>query len=320
MQFLGVNMKNREISGATSCKILDETNDNISKNFKKQEIVIDKKTSANIVYRDIDSDKAVLYIHGFSDFFYNEELATKYWENDFAFYALDLREHGRSIRDDGKRFYIERVEDYFKEIDVAIYKMLATHNKVILQGFSMGGLVTSLYMKKGFYRSHIDAAILVSPLFKFSTNTFQDYFVRPVVLGLAKFFPFLKYSVDTEKYKEYITRISMDHEHLNHKNIPLYFGWFRAMYDGIAQLEEGLDIKKPLLVMSSDKSEKNIANYKHNSDILLDVNDMKSRSKLLGPDVTYIAIEDAVHDIFVSNPKSRKKAYEQLFEWIKISC
>jgi alpha-beta hydrolase superfamily lysophospholipase len=40
--------------------------------------------------------KAVLYIHGFSDYFFQTEMAEQFNQHGYDFYALDLRKYGRS--------------------------------------------------------------------------------------------------------------------------------------------------------------------------------------------------------------------------------
>ena len=41
---------------------------------------------------------AVLYIHGFSDYFFQRHMAERFAAEGYAFYALDLRKYGRSLR------------------------------------------------------------------------------------------------------------------------------------------------------------------------------------------------------------------------------
>ncbi len=57
------------------------------------------KVEATLIERraETSSDKAILYIHGFSDYFFQNNIAD--WANNLGlnFYALDLRKHGRSI-------------------------------------------------------------------------------------------------------------------------------------------------------------------------------------------------------------------------------
>src|SRR5690606_6997040 len=41
---------------------------------------------------------AVLYLHGYNDYFFQTHLAEHLMVHGYAFYALDLRKHGRSLR------------------------------------------------------------------------------------------------------------------------------------------------------------------------------------------------------------------------------
>ena len=42
--------------------------------------------------------RAVLYIHGYNDYFFQRHVADFYARQGISFYALDLRKHGRSLR------------------------------------------------------------------------------------------------------------------------------------------------------------------------------------------------------------------------------
>ena len=55
--------------------------------------------------------KAVLYIHGFIDYFFQTEMAEKFNEQGFDFYALDLRKYG-STRHAGFGLGFERCVMY----------------------------------------------------------------------------------------------------------------------------------------------------------------------------------------------------------------
>lgn len=44
------------------------------------------------------SAKAVLYIHGYVDYFFQSHLADFYIQQGLHFYALDLRRHGRALQ------------------------------------------------------------------------------------------------------------------------------------------------------------------------------------------------------------------------------
>lgn len=44
----------------------------------------------------IPSQKAILYVHGFSDYFLQKEMARMFVENGYNFYAVDLRKYAEA--------------------------------------------------------------------------------------------------------------------------------------------------------------------------------------------------------------------------------
>ncbi len=65
----------------------------------------------------------MLYVHGWSDYFFNPELA-RYWSDAGArFFALDLRKYGRSLRPGQTPGYITNLADYDADIEAALTAM-----------------------------------------------------------------------------------------------------------------------------------------------------------------------------------------------------
>ena len=62
---------------------------------------------------------AVLYIHGFVDYFFQRELGDWWAAQGYDFYALDLRKYGRSHTDGQTFYYTEDLADYDLEINRA---------------------------------------------------------------------------------------------------------------------------------------------------------------------------------------------------------
>lgn len=65
-------------------------------------------------------DTDVLYVHGWSDYFFQRRTARFFTERGARFYALDLRKYGRSLRDGQTPGYIEDLADYDVEIERAL--------------------------------------------------------------------------------------------------------------------------------------------------------------------------------------------------------
>ena len=69
------------------------------------------------------ADVDVLYVHGWSDYFFQKGLA-RFWNRLGArFYALDLRKYGRSLRPGQTPGYIANLEDYDADIAAALDAM-----------------------------------------------------------------------------------------------------------------------------------------------------------------------------------------------------
>ena len=65
----------------------------------------------------------VLYVHGWSDYFFQRELAEWWAELGATFYALDLRKFGRSLRPGQTPGYIADLDEYDRDIGAALRAM-----------------------------------------------------------------------------------------------------------------------------------------------------------------------------------------------------
>ena len=66
------------------------------------------------------TSSAVLYVHGFADYFFQTELAEFHAARGEDFYALDLRKYGRSLRPQQTPYQMADVADYYPELDAAL--------------------------------------------------------------------------------------------------------------------------------------------------------------------------------------------------------
>ena len=69
----------------------------------------------------------MLFLHGWSDYFFNEELAEFWTGQGFAFFALDMHNHGRSLQAGPHGGYVADLDDYDAEITAAIGIIAALH-------------------------------------------------------------------------------------------------------------------------------------------------------------------------------------------------
>jgi alpha-beta hydrolase superfamily lysophospholipase len=109
------------------------------------------------------SRKAVLYVHGFVDYFFQTHLADFYVEHGYSFYALDLRKYGRSLLDHQTPNFAHAMSDYFPEIDEAVRLIREDNDTLLVNGHSTGGLVTALWADRVRGQGLVDGLFLNSP-------------------------------------------------------------------------------------------------------------------------------------------------------------
>lgn len=58
------------------------------------------------------TDKAILYIHGYNDYFFQAEMGERFNSQGYNFYAVDLRKYGRSLLPHQRRFEVRDLKEY----------------------------------------------------------------------------------------------------------------------------------------------------------------------------------------------------------------
>ena len=89
----------------------------------------------------------VLYLHGRNDYFFQTEMADRLRQAGAAFYALDMRKYGRSLRPHQTIGYTDDLSVYDEEIGEAIEIIREERDDepLILMGHSTGGLIATLW-------------------------------------------------------------------------------------------------------------------------------------------------------------------------------
>ena len=99
------------------------------------------KVIATLVRKKAEQEtrKAVLYIHGFIDYFFQTEMAEQFNQHGYDFYALDLRKYGRSHLPHQHWYNVRNLSEYDAEISAALEQFAAEqHDSVILCCHSTG--------------------------------------------------------------------------------------------------------------------------------------------------------------------------------------
>ena len=274
---------------------------------------------------DGDVRGAVLYVHGFSDYFFQRELAHWWAERGYDFYALDLRKYGRSMRSHHTKAYVSNLGQYDEELDLAWSRITERdgHTRVILSGHSTGGLTAPLWADRRRPKELI-GLVLNSPWLDLQGSPRSRRVLTPVAHAMAKIAP-LKV-IPREVSGLYTKALHRDHDgewdfDLDLKPVgsfPVTFGWLSAIRRGHARVHRGLSLDVPILVLASAKSSAPAepGPAMHTQDIVLDVRQIKQWAPSLGSQVTYIGIEGALHDVVLSAPAVREVAYDAMASWL----
>lgn len=284
------------------------------------------EASATLIRRksQIQTDKAVLYIHGFNDYFFQKEMGTWFNQINVCFYALDLRKYGRSHLPHQKFNDVRNLKDYYEEISESLRIIRSEgYLTTTLLGHSTGGLIVSLYAKDHPKSALFDGVILNSPFFKFNLAAGLRK-ILPVITSIGKILPSVKISGGFTA--EYGKSLHKDHYgewdyNLNWKpHIPpkVNLGWIRAIYDAQKDLKPNFEIDKSILILHSDKSiYSNNKNDMQKGDAILNVNDINTVARTIKGDVQISVINDGVHDLILSRLDIRDIVYSVMTDWLK---
>lgn len=269
----------------------------------------------------------VLYVHGWSDYFFQTHVA-QYWRSLGArFFALDLRRYGRSLQPGQLPGYVGSLDVYDEEIQAALELMghgsSNSHNrKLVLMGHSTGGLVLSLWAAR--HPGRASLLILNSPWLELQTRELGRLALTPFLDTLSKVQP--KTAFPTTEPGFYMRTVSNRLEgewtvepawHPD-RSFPVYPGWLRAVMRGHQTVASGLDIGIPILVLLSARSlflpiwDENM----RHADVVLDVEGVARRSLNLGTCVTIVRLEGALHDVFLSERRVRERGFAALTQWL----
>jgi len=266
--------------------------------------------------------RAVLHVHGFADYFFQTAYAEWWCERGYDFYAVDLRKYGRSIRPHHTPNYVADLHDYFPELDAAWERVRRGHGHVVLSGHSTGGLTMPLWADDR--RPDAAGIVLNAPWFDLQGSTLMRLALTPVVHRLARHQP--KRVIPRNVSGHYARSLHRDHEgewdfDLAWKPIeswPATAGWLAAVRRGHAELHRGLDVPFPALVVASARSTSPLEmnDDVHSTDIVLDVRQIERWAPALGRHVTYVPVQGARHDVFLSRERPRAEAFAALDRWL----
>lgn len=270
---------------------------------------------------------AIMYVHGWNDYFYRRH-ASEYWESlGIPFYAVDLRKFGRSYRPYQTPGYIEDLHEYrleFNALRDQIVKEQGKDVRILMIAHSQGGLSASLWVNAE-HPHHVEALALNSPWLELQGNRMFRLLSTPVVQmyrlrGGKTVMPMR----DPGFYARCIKRSTGgEWDYLDHPLNPgveflTRAGWMQAIYNGQDEIAKNLDIQIPVLVCTSDKSMMLQSTWDEGmreADSVLDITAIRQAALHLGDVVALATIRGGLHDLSMSKPDARCKYFRIVTMW-----
>ncbi len=269
--------------------------------------------------------RAMLYLHGWNDYFFQRHLADEVADMDYDFYALDLRRYGRSLRTGLFAGFTTDLRDYFQELDKALAVIKAEgHPDVVFMGHSTGGLVGTLWADQR--PGELSAVVLNAPWIELQGNAVLRPMLTPmmsVASSLSATSALIRndngfyrraISADEEGRWGYNPNLKGD------KAFVVRVGWMSAIMTGHAMVEDGLSIDVPVLVCLAERSDFSVrwSEELRRADIVLDVDRLAERVHDLGNHVTLIRIPDAMHDLALSDEPALSQYLAEVRRWLSV--
>lgn len=272
------------------------------------------------------TNRAVLYIHGYVDYFFQTHLADFYLARGYDFYAIDLRKHGRSLLSHQTPNFVRSIADYFPEIDevIRLIREVDGHDTVLVNGHSTGGLIAALWAHRVRGQGLAQGLFLNSPFFDFNEPWIVRRAAAPLLAGFGSVRPYglvpqgLGGVYGTSLHRSHQGEWEYDLTWKPIEGWPVRAGWVRAVRRAHLRLHAGLAIDVPVLVGCSARSFKGpqFAEAAHHADAVLDVADIVRWSPNLGPHLTLIRIEGGKHDLTLSPEPARERLFLELGTWL----
>lgn len=269
--------------------------------------------------------RVVLYLHGWSDYFFQVPLAQFWAAQGAAFYALDLRKYGRSLRPHQTPTYTDDLAVYDEDLDAALAVVEAEHGphaRVLLMGHSTGGLVACLWADR--HPGRVAGLVLNSPWLELQGSSVVRTVSAPAIAQLARIQPKGALpNIDPGHWARAVQvatggEWTYDERWRPNPAFPVRPGWLNAIVAGHAAVARGLDVAVPVLVAVSDRTiiSPLWSEDMRRADVVIDVEAVVDRAVRLGPVVTVLRIAGGMHDLTLSARPVRAQLYAELERWL----
>lgn len=278
-----------------------------------------------------ETTRAVLYLHGYTDYFFQTPLAEHFVRQGRHFYAVDLQGYGRSIRPNSRPNWCENLSQYHDDITIALSELANRGvQSVVILAHSTGGLIASSYLQQYLssedeHRQHpkIDGLILNSPFLElpFSPDTLKRLSL-PIRIAVS-LLPF--HNLRAEKISIYAQTLHRSFQgewsyRLDWKpsqGFPLSFHWLKQVIFSQSALRQH-PISLPTLVCHSARTTRKLEDIDatRQGDGVLDVASMVMAAQRSFTHLTLGCIEGGFHDLFLSPEPIRRRYLQCIDQWL----
>ncbi|TBR42761.1 alpha/beta hydrolase [Marinomonas agarivorans] len=280
-------------------------------------------------------NKAILYIHGYTDYFFQTGLAEYCHNLGYRFYAVDLQGYGRSIRPNRPPTSCHSVLDYHDDMAAAMAVMQADGvTECVPLGHSTGGLIVTSYLRLHQAkhqnlpectenRLFIKGVILNSPFLSMPLSISKEPLVLPIYQKLAQWLSFVHLS--TNKVNPYSrslhTRFAGEWSYrLDWKpacGFSLSFAWlYQIMREQALCAKASIDI--PTLCCRSHISTymARTVEQVRQGDGVLNVENMEKKAQQIYQNLSVSIIKQGFHDLYLSPAPVRYHYLDSIKIWL----
>ena len=299
-------------------------------------------------------ERAVLYLHGRNDYFFQTHLADAFLSAGYEFYALDLRTCGRAGVGHPSPHDVRDLRVHDEEIGEAlrIIRSEHGHDVVVLNGHSTGGLQAVIWAAD--HPGTVEALVLNSPWLQLNASGLIRSYGSAYVDVLSRRSP--ERIIDNPAEAKARKRLAAEaasapgpdgaeaggsepveadlYVRVLHRRwggewdwdlrlkpspaFPVRAGFLAGIRRLQREVRHGLGIEAPVLVCCSTTSSGPEASPEEalHSDIVLSVDQIIKRAAFLGTDVTVRQIPGGVHDLALSPSPAREEYLATVTDWL----
>lgn len=273
---------------------------------------------------------ALVWVHGMTDYFFQDHVARFFAGEGYPFYAVDLRKCGRARHKGQTWHYAEDLEHYFPDLSAVAQMLTERHGSFVPIAHSTGGLIVPLWadhVRRTAPEIHQGLAgiVLNSAWLDMMYPQWALTLATPLIKFFGKRWPRIAIpGGNLGSYGKSIHSSAHGQWDFDLAKKPLgghekYLGWVRAVMAGHAQIHRGdINVGVPVLSLCSNKSylNKPYSAAADTADTVLDVEQIQRWSPRLSHDVRVVEILGARHDVFLSLENPRQQAFHTTLRWL----